>query len=619
MTWQQKQGESTPRTNGKTIVRQTISAAYMLEVDTFARTNQEIRACRRIRHQEIFKAPWYLAWFKEAEEVVRLSAFNKHDEAKAKLARCLLQMDDMILMFGFVGYWCARDMTKWTAEQERHNRRNALPFGVIPLRSGSSQTSDGTYVQSMYGTYARITDTRTMEETLVYECTERNVDHNYDFYVYNHCAEFVALGDAVGVVSGQTSVLGGGGGFASGTAAASTSDIFPVSDVVTLYRAKSLLEEAIDNKWDANWCLSHPTTYATARPMPDSKLDTLEEDTYYSANTLSGAKQSDTVKKQMVAMQSVRWLIDKMNQLPGGQGAATRRREELLRQQKKTKFKRSDLTEGIHTIPEYVDITTTHAPTVLVDTVASQRQFESDVCHVLRVPYLYFKHEMGGASTHSNNKQGGGGGGGGHERHHSAQGDEVRFHRAILDEEVEQTRSLVNYMLARLYRLTFLQLDVMAALYVEKQARKLGDAESGAKKEKAEKTLATTDEASRQQEKLLARSAKFSQFSALRVNITFEKTKIPDSSSLLPLLQFYERGVIGRNYVKKRVYEIYGEPDDADTDLLVPVTPPQQGPSASAAKKPTKKTKRKASAEDDDDDEDTTEKTKRKKTATTTH
>jgi hypothetical protein len=523
----------------KYIVRQQINMAYMLSIHTFATTNTEISVCMRRRHRELFSVPWFVAWYKENEELVRMKALNS-DDMKERIRRFLIDMSDMLLIFGFAGYYCVKDMTRWVESQSPAVYATRLPFGVIPLRasavgSGSSWLAGngGPTVGSLYGNYALYTNTRTMEEAVCFDCMDTAINRHYEFHVVTHDARFVSLTD------GTSSVAGSYDDYAQGRQWTTGLDVVPVTPFWALYRAKSLIEEARDDQFDANFLLSHPLTIVTAKPVPDAKLDSLSATTIFSANTLSGARQLDNIKKQAIATEAVAMLIDKMNRQANKtkNGERDVRPQELLRNQRRLKYRRPDQTEGMFPIPDFADVTVAHPATVLVDVDALQRQYEHDVCTIVRIPYLFYKNE---------NDQHGGGGGSSQKHNRSSGGssamaeEQVSFYRTVLNEEIESERTALSRLFGRVYSRTYMQLDVtgMAAEYVKQHAHETDD----------------EGDLSMAKARILNNMT-----STMRVGLTFETTNMPSVNSLSTLLQLFEKGIVSENYVRRHAYNMFGQ------------------------------------------------------------
>lgn len=529
------------------ILKQSINMGYMLSLYTFAYSNGEISSCLMKKHREIFKDEWFIAWFKDFKEIARQKLLNTPD-LKRQIRKFLLDMSDMILLFGFAGFYYVKDMEKWI-EYNSEQYLSELPFGIIPIRvaisGGTGGTSNDSYQPTLYGGYMHYTNTHTMQEIITFECNDKILSRNYEFEVFNHSAKFVSLSDGISTISNPCNYAGS---FNNNTGP-SSAELIPISLFVSLYRQKSLIEEALDNRFDADFVASHPQTFITAKPVPDAKLDSLSENTYYSSDTLLGAKQQDSVKKQMFAMQNVKWLVEEMNAKSGTKHASMRP-EDLLRNQRKLKYKRPDMTEGIHTIPEYVEVKNTHNPSTINDYETLQNNYERNVCDTVRLPYLFYKSDGGNATSSSKNNG------------RSVNEEQINFHRSILTEEIDNEHTMLSTIFSHLYGLTYFKLDRMSIetyydsimTEEEKKERKKDPNRKKETKEEKEKRKKNSKKNIKERVNI--------ELSSVKVQLSFEKLTHRSSAAIEPLLKCVEKGVISPTYLKKYIYLVYGKEDE---------------------------------------------------------
>lgn len=511
------------KTSTKWITKQPIDMAYMLSIYTFVKTNGEISSCLAKKHNEIFKSEWFIAWFKEGREILRPSMFGSEDLKRA-IEKFLIEMSDMLLMFGFAGYYYVKDMVGW-AEHNVDDYFKKLPFGVIPLRASGSGT--------LYGTYTRQTNLYTMEESVIFECTEPHLTRLYEFEVFQSHADFVSLTDGVSTVSNI---------FASTQInRACTNDVVPVSPFTSLYIEKSLTEEANTNRHDANWYASHPVTYVRTIPAKDAKVDTISESVMYSSDTFSNAKQSDLMKKQSFALQRGRYLVDKLNQPKSGSAKP----ENMIRNIRLEKNKRPDNTEGMHVLPEFMEVQAPHVASSLIDVDVLQKNYEQNVCSVVRFPHIFFKDDGGVSSSTSTGR--------------SVSEDQLNFQRIKLYEEIESEHNTMSRVFGLLYSLTYYNMDVMTMGSYYDLLHQEDDGDDTEKKKKKNKKKKNNDD---DQEIINYIKMAQNKLSTIKVEVSFEKVLTRTSASLLPLVQFLDKGVIDEAYVRKHVYLVYGNKDE---------------------------------------------------------
>ncbi len=508
---------------------------------TFVHTNSEISSCLRKKHRELLKSKWFVAWFHDNEEFFRPALFSNPD-MRHLLEQFLLDMSDMILIYGFAGYYFIKNMEKWIA-RDPTQYLHSLPFGVIPMRS--AVTSNYTSIHNkpnMYGCYVYYTNTHTMKEMIGFECSDKHLETNYSFGVFNNGAKFVPMYDGLAPISNSHSAYG---------------DLVPVSPFTALYRKKSLIEEAIEDQYDANWALSHPQTYVTPRHIPDSKVSEISESMYYSADTLSNARHNDSAAKQLHATQSVKWLVSKLNQQ--AQGGKKDEAENQLRNVRKRTHCRPDQTEGIHTIAGYVDITQTHSASVIVNIDTAQNQFEEEVCNTIGLPFIFYRNDSGVTARSSGAKGGGGG-------HTATNEEQLNFYKTILYEEMDNVFETMNRLFGEVYSLTYRLIDIISlsthyAEEEEKAQQKLKEKAQKTQKKSKHKSSRTEDKELHDMVIDLDAMAK-NQLSTVQVVLKFEKMVARSTDSLIVLLQCYDKGIVEDSYMKKYIQLIYGKEAD---------------------------------------------------------
>lgn len=507
----------------------------MMAIKTFVDTNFEISTCLSKKHREMFKTEWFVAWFRQNKEIFRPSLFAS-PHIRQQLEQFFIDMSDMLLVFGFAGYYCVKNLVKWVAS-EPDTYLKSLPFGIIPLRSSvTSNTGNAcsNAYNSMYGTYTYCTNTYTLQEEIVYECSEDHLNH-YTFHVFNNGAKFVPMYDSLATVSSMSTSHG---------------DLVPVSPFATLYRKKSLIEEAIEDQYDADFMLSHPQTFVTPRHVPDTKISDMSESVYYSADTLSGARHSDSAMKQFHATESVRWLVEKLNKQTQA-GRQCEDKGEATRAKRKKLHARCDQSDGVHTIAGYVDITQTHHPTTLINIDTAQNEFEEYVCNVIGLPYIFYRNDSGVTARSAGTKGGGGG-------HSSNNEDHLNYYKNTLYEELSHIHVILNRLFSDIYARTYRRVDLYClSAHMDRKYEEDGEEE----KKKGKKTK-EEEEAAIQTTMLDLHEMAKSRIDQIHVVLHFEKRVARSTAAMKELRECFKDGLVSEKYVKKYVEHLYGEQDE---------------------------------------------------------
>src|SRR5277367_1835297 len=244
----------------KYILYEPISTNFIISMETFIKTSSEISTCLRKKHEQIFKSSWYIAWFEGNKEVFRQKMLNT-TEFKRQEEKFLLDMSDMILSFGFAGFYYVKDIYKWI---DKHTKTyfKRLPFGFIKLKplscssdgsNGGGTTSDSQFV----GQYYRKRNLREMEgeDKIKFICPDAHINRKYKFKVINDHAEFINLKTGIEAISNMSNYgnmnnnINGctyaGGSFYTCSSSTQNLSIIPISPFYNLYQDKSRIVEAI--------------------------------------------------------------------------------------------------------------------------------------------------------------------------------------------------------------------------------------------------------------------------------------------------------------------------------------------------------------------------------------
>lgn len=522
---------------------------YLLSILVFLSVDDELGPALHKKHSEIFKSNWYVALFRREKELLRPAMLNQK-KAKRLIRAFLLNMSDMLLAFGFAGYYYVKDMVRWIeADPENAVNPVRLPFGVIPLRSkdyswgGNSNTAFG---DSLYGTYVRYTNTVTMEESIVFECSNEATNRLYGFGVFIDDPKFVNRTDGVGAPD----QCGANGSMQRDTTY--SNDVIPISPIYPLYRARSHIDEALSYEFDTGAQSSHPVRYLTAEPLPDTKVQNVTEEYFYSLDTILGAAQSQAIENQNYTLCATREIVHRMNQANNVCGGS--RPRDLEREQRRLKYGRTQETQGIQPLPAYVNVANMHPARCDIDRLALQRRYEQAVCLTIRLPFLFFKGQASATSQGTGDSSRPGGTG------NEAQLD---FYRNELFDEVAAQHETMARIFSDVYDLTYRPLDIMTLEEgVKERIRKEKGESERIKKGGGGKGKKKGGEVMEVEGESALRRALVEATNQIEAGVFFEKIVTKTGSSIATLLQCYDRGLIPESYVAKHIYMVFGQEKD---------------------------------------------------------
>ena len=602
-----------------------VNMQFMNDIYLFCQTDNDISACLYRKHVEMFKCDWEVQFTNPSNGGKLLPAFLNKPTMKRELQRFLTQCSDMLIMFNFFGYYVVKDIAQWI-ESDPSNLNNRLPFGIIPITSSSSSLTGGRCFNGTggcnYGSFIVKNNILAHHQEIVFECNDDKLASIYDYKVFNRDAQFRSAfseGFPVNPVNGS---------------------VIPITPFLQIYHDKLLITEAKICLMDANFNATHPQSFQTAKPLPDSKIDTLSEDAYFGMDSMLGAVQSDSVQKRLFAYNTAKELMGKINSRVdrnrGGPG--TTREEDLIFNQRKCQFNRPTNTEAIHTIPDFVEISSPYQPVGLIDVNDMVREYENEICNAIRLPYALFKFN----TAHSSNSSVMAGG--------NMQEEQINFYRTLLFEEILNIQLIFDDIMAPIFIDTYQVLNFI--IMGKYHGRGRGEEEGGGERErKGSKVNSRTtglssafnqhplevvdptdssakmiehqfhytgkilkppknDEYTRSTSSSLSSSSdsddeetysmdqepnKLERFKEIddlldkvKFHIQFNNVITKSNSHLVSLLPFYVAGVLSKEFLQENIFKIYGEDVHVKSGHYAPQKDPNK-PNPSSSSSSTKK------------------------------
>ena len=441
-----------------------INSDYILELNRFCDADKDIANCRQKLHDEVFRHDWFVALFNEGAPFYQLPLFNK-PYFKEALRRFYLKAHDFITRFGFVGYYHVKDIEAWIEhvghpviqeeaeegelvivdegdqalvflESEKQLELNILetfPFGIIPVGITSNQR---------YGQYVLIENRDTMQQNIVFECQDEGLCERYDFSVMDRGAVFVP---ASYVYEHGICIH------------APQADLVPVSSFADLYRQKRLIREAETGLFDANSMHIYPESFIIDRTPKDAMLDDVGDDTLYSLNSILGARQADNVEREAVGLERTRQHMQRIAMkrtvasMKGRCSSQQLQAPSTVIWEHKLEHNRPSVYEAMRYIPRSVEITGGKSGAPVVDVDKRIRQYENDVCTVMKMPYVFFKpHSLAMDASTGASKQG---------IASLGKAKHNDLYQKLLEKEVSQQHRLFDELFREIYGHTFARLD----------------------------------------------------------------------------------------------------------------------------------------------------------------
>ena len=436
----------------------TIDPEVMLNLKQEYDSDVEIQTCRERKKIETFRHKCTIAWWymQDAVQLQTLPYFDQ-DTYMRKLQDMLAIAQDYLNLFRFVAFYYVKDMVGWVLRDD-----GTLPFGVVEL--GINKTD-------IPGAFSSVRRDGHFEREVVYECTDETIAERYDFYVFEQGPVF------------RTSDRTYGG---------TTTNVVPVSAFNELFDDKRDIVEARVCLGDANFMASHPEGFIYSKPLPDTNIENIPEETRYIENDLAAASQATSLHRANLTSALAGQYVNRFRQTSaalttsrgfgssisqdklmmqqmfyqhggcgsvGGMGSRDGRdMVSTLYHERQAEFMRPTVKESLEELPSYMEVSRGPAPAILMQPGDLQRRFDDKVCQLMNFPHLFFKpHGSGPGGGRSGGAQQSGSGSAGTSNNTNA--GNLLFAQRQLDDAVVQQQSVFQQIFSELYKRTFGLMD----------------------------------------------------------------------------------------------------------------------------------------------------------------
>jgi hypothetical protein len=372
------------------ILQYDVDMSILTSLYQFYRKDPHIFRARQRKLYEAFRAKMSVGYW-DPEKDVELTRVDRLNSARYKklLRNFLTTAYDQLQLFGFVGYYCVKDIAAWleqlsdedfTLDDQNDTLSDPLPFGIIPLGPTDSDVC---------GTYRVLRYPGEMRERLVFDCADDLLSKQYDFFVFRWDAEFEPVQDCV---STQPTLI-------------------VMSPFIELYCRRQELEESRTCGMDASFMGSHPESFIIVKPPPETSVEKISDSIRYTQNTLADASFRNSARRIELNAALVNEQLDQLQSRQGrqasplgtlkGSGIDTRGPSSLYTARKR-RYVRPDVKETLEVLPESMELARGPAPVILLDIERLVQQYEIDVCSAMDFPVAFMGTQrqggqMGGA------------------------------------------------------------------------------------------------------------------------------------------------------------------------------------------------------------------------------
>lgn len=374
-----------------TAIENVIDQNYLWELKQFYNQDECIRECRKKKFQEFMKHEFSIGWwFEEEVELTPIPVMNEKPY-KRVLNEMLWCANDYLDLFGFVGFYIRKDLTKWLESKEKNG--GLLPFGVIEF---------GERKDVIPGYFVKRSKKKTLfGSEIIFVCTDDSKRAKYVFYVMEKNATFKL----------PTQVINRNN-FCPEEAVENL-NLLPNSSFEPLFHKWKRITELTLTLDDANAQSCRPEPFLTTKPLPESQIEEASEPDRYLSNMLDEATTAVTMDKLQSGFDYVDGHSKRMKlqttqtQLQSQRYGGGRFRS--ITEQRRLLFPRPTMTENLEVLPPLVTLDRGPPPKSLINIDHLEEVYEAKVCSVMCYPYLLFKAHSQTHATHSTKTSGSGG------------------------------------------------------------------------------------------------------------------------------------------------------------------------------------------------------------------
>ena len=557
------------------IIKTPISSDFIIRLNNWCDCQKEITICETRKEQEVYRWEWFIAWFQEEKEVLRLPLLNSK-RFREEWRKFCLQVERARQRWRFAAYYYVKDMERWLLEvssvrddldqsddseeteeaddedvdealrRERRVKRgerrrlkriykdmlnddveseiykkinrkmeNLLPFGFVEWPRK---------VADCYGHYFRKQNIVKNRTRIVFECGDDVRNEIYNFSVIDFGAKFISGSDPESPYGGNAFL--------------NASELFPITEYWDLYCDREDITEARLALGDANSFTAYPEPIPQAKPLPDKNITELNEQQMYVLDSMGEVRQKEAIENQEAAVARANANIDAIREAFCGRQANGLPGTITITQQRKQRFNRPFMKDNIgKSLPDNVVVSNVHPPTVLLRPEEMMRKYESDICTLMNLPFIFYKPHA------DNSAYGASAGGAGATKNANAGAKNksqnatamteanLEMYQRVLDDEVQKQQQLFDGLLKEIFYNTFYHL-------YRRLFESVGEADY---------------------------------YAQMEPRLHFENQTVKSDSAIAALLQYYESGLLDAKHIRPFLFRSLGikdSPDIAEEDVI---------------------------------------------------
>jgi hypothetical protein len=429
---------------------------------------------------------------------------------KSYLQNILYECRIYLRLYGFFVYYVTKDIDEWL----KWYKSQLKEFGEIFKQTEIEYYPFGILTPSQVEIY-RLVKKKNPHSRLLVKPIEKVLNSRYDIRIFNESMKEEKLDSIIDNMNNSVKII---------------------TPFLRLYNLYKNLEESKENRYDADWNLSHPETFVVPEPLQNVPLDHINTNTLYTSMDLIKTTTDETIKTSRMFLEEAQSRIEALKQHISPYYKVE------VRTAKKNFYKRVDLREGLVTIPnESAKLYKTHDPSTIIDIDKEQFNYEKAISGVFGLDYRLFD------STSYKSRQN--------------VSEDTSTAMQSFQTLIQMEQKKINDIFSILYESTFglienkikeelLKIDD-DMLNIENNNSK--DIKSNDKQKKTD--IKTNDKDKTKIKKNDANEVLKKKNDRIRASIVFDKKSIPTDTEVKILETFFDKGFVDYDYVKQKINE----------------------------------------------------------------
>lgn len=424
---------------------------------------------------------------------------------KSYLQNILYECRIYLRLYGFFVYYVTKDINEWL----KWYKSQLKEHGEIFKQTEIEYYPFGILKPSQVEIY-KLVKKKNPHSRLLVKPIEKVLNSLYDIRIYNENMKEEKLGTIIDNMNSNVKII---------------------TPFLRLYNMYKVLEESKENRYDADWNLSHPETFVVPEPLQNVQLDHINTNTLYTSMDLIKTTTDETIKTSRMFLEEAQSRIEALKQ------HISPYHKLEMRAAKKDFYQRVDLKEGLVPIPnESAKLYKTHDPSTIIDIDKEQFNYEKAISGVFGLDYRLFD------STSYKSRQN--------------VSEDTSTAMQSFQTLIQMEQKKINYIFSILYESSFglienkIQQELLKIDAIDNTIIENKDIKSNNNKQQKIDTKNNDKIKKNDVNEVLKKKN-----DKIKASIVFDKKSIPTDTEVKILETFYDKGFVDYDYVKQKIKE----------------------------------------------------------------